>query len=114
MLPTKGARGCLLAHTMGLGKTLQIIALLITLSLLPENVRMEMPPGLKKPNKKFLVVCPPGIVNNWANEFKKWTPLGCVDALGRIYCVNDLSLEIRMSRIAKWNERGGVLISITS
>lgn len=99
---------------MGLGKTLQIIALLITLSLLPEKVRMDMPPDLKKRNKKFLIVCPPGIVNNWANEFKKWTPRNCVDDLGHVHCINDASLYARMNKIERWFEIGGVLISITS
>jgi hypothetical protein len=112
MLSTKKAKGCLLAHTMGLGKTLQVIALLITLSMLPANVRMDMPDGLRKQKRKFLVVCPPGIVSNWERELKHWTPSDCVEARGDIYCVNDPSLEYRMDKIHQWYRRGGVLISI--
>jgi hypothetical protein len=111
---TKGV-GCLLAHTMGLGKTLQIIAMMIALSLLPSDAKVDMPEGLRKePGKflRFLVVCPAGIVMNWRNEFKRWTPRDCIDALGPIRCVNEPTLEQRMSTISYWARDGGVLISI--
>src|SRR5947207_11158842 len=97
---------------MGLGKTLQIIAVLITLSLLPADARVEMPAHLKKENRRYLVVCPPGIVENWKKEFKRWTPEDCYDALGMIYCVNQISLANRMSTIKRWYDNGGVLISM--
>ena len=98
---------------MGLGKTLQIIAVLITLSLLPKDARVEMPAHLKKENRRYLVVCPPGIVENWKKEFKRWTPEDCYDALGTIYCVNQISLVARMYTIKKWYDGGGVLISMS-
>lgn len=114
---TKG-RGCLLAHTMGLGKTLQVIAFLITLASLPPEAysTLDMPEHLnsKKLNrdfKRFMVVVPPSIVVNWANEFKKWTPKKCKDALGRIYLVNETSPYERMTTIRRWYCRGGVLLS---
>lgn len=107
----KRGNGCLLAHTMGLGKTLQIIAVLITLSLLPQDARVEMPPRLKKENRRFLVVCPPSIVVNWNKEFTRWTPRDCFDALGSIFCVNQISLPDRMRTIKRWYDNGGVLIS---
>ena len=97
---------------MGLGKTLQIIAVLITLSLLPADARVEMPDHLKKENRRYLVVCPPGIVENWKKEFKRWTPENCYDALGMIYCVNQISLAERMYTIKRWYDNGGVLISM--
>jgi hypothetical protein len=106
-------KGCLLAHTMGLGKTLQVIAILITLSQLPADAPVEMPAGLKKDSRRFLVVCPPGIVENWKNEFKRWTPDECYHLLGSIYCVNQTSLFERMGTIKSWYENGGVLISIS-
>jgi SNF2 family DNA or RNA helicase len=103
------AVGCLLAHTMGLGKTLQIIAFLITLSLVPSDVVMDMPARLKRDNKRYLVICPPGIVANWRNEFKTWTPANCKDALGEIYiCQSDPG---RMRVIERWHKNGGVLLS---
>jgi hypothetical protein len=96
---------------MGLGKTFQIIAVLITLSLLPADARVEMPAHLRKENRRYLVVCPPGIVENWKKEFKRWTPENCYDALGMIYCVNQISLAQRMYTIKRWYDNGGVLIS---
>jgi|SRR5579862_1123842 len=110
VMVTKGV-GCLLAHTMGLGKTLQIIAMLITLSFLPPDAKVDMPARLRKENRKYLVVCPPGIVTNWRSEFTKWTPRGCIDALGSILCVNESSLQERMGTISRWDRNGGVLIS---
>ena len=98
---------------MGLGKTLQIIAVLITLSLLPADAHVEMPAHLKKENRRYLVVCPPGIVENWRKEFKRWTPENCYDALGMIYCVNQISLAERMYTIKRWYDNGGVLISMS-
>src|ERR1700686_384 len=106
---TKGW-GCLLAHTMGLGKTLQIISFLITLSLVPANAKLDMPVHLKKDDRRYLVVCPPGIVVNWKNEFKIWTPEDCKDALGQIFTVNEISLGDRMRTIKRWYEHGGVLL----
>ena len=60
--------GCILAHSMGLGKTLQALALLHTvLRTGPRNV-----PLFKKP----LVVCPASLCKNWRAEFSKWFPVG--------------------------------------
>ena len=114
---TKG-HGCLLAHTMGLGKTLQVIAFLITLASLPPEAysNLDMPhhlnsKKLKRDFKRFMVVCPPSIVVNWANEFKKWTPRECRDALGTVFLVNDTNAHERMTTIRTWYRRGGVLLS---
>ena len=55
--------GCLLAHCMGLGKTLQVISLLHT--LLAHG-------GLTK-IKRVIVMLPINVQTNWASEVKKWT-----------------------------------------
>uniref|UniRef100_A0A6P4E6U6 Transcriptional regulator ATRX homolog n=1 Tax=Drosophila rhopaloa TaxID=1041015 RepID=A0A6P4E6U6_DRORH len=53
--------GCILAHCMGLGKTLQLIALLHTVI------------SYKELNtSKILVLCPKSTVMNWADEFQQW------------------------------------------
>lgn len=112
IITLKKGVGCLLAHTMGLGKTLQVITLLITLSLLPPEAKVDMPEHLRKDSRKYLVVCPPGIVINWRNEFKRWTPRDCTDALGPVLCVNDTTLTDRLYTIKRWARDGGVLLSI--
>lgn len=59
--------GCILAHCMGLGKTLQLIALLHTVISYKE---------LK--TSKVLVLCPKSTVMNWADEIVRWLgPLNC-------------------------------------
>ncbi|KAF2843653.1 hypothetical protein M501DRAFT_1028431 [Patellaria atrata CBS 101060] len=58
--------GAILADSMGLGKTLQTIALLWT--LLKQNPIYGDPPVIKK----ALIVCPVGLINNWRQEFWRW------------------------------------------
>lgn len=53
--------GCILAHCMGLGKTLQLISLLNTLIRYPQ---------LK--TNKILVICPKSTVMNWKEEIERW------------------------------------------
>lgn len=60
----RGAYGCIMADGMGLGKTLQCIALMWTL--------LRQGPQGKKLIDKCIIVCPSSLVNNWANELIKW------------------------------------------
>lgn len=54
-------QGCILAHCMGLGKTLQLIALLHTV------IRYS-----QLETQKILVICPKSTVLNWKAEIEKW------------------------------------------
>jgi DNA repair and recombination protein RAD54B len=60
--------GCLLAHEMGMGKTLQVIALLWTL--------LKQSPvggGITSPiADKVVIITPASLVQNWGLEIKKW------------------------------------------
>lgn len=53
--------GCILAHCMGLGKTLQMISLLHTVISYPQ---------LK--TDRILVICPKSTVMNWKEEIERW------------------------------------------
>lgn len=58
--------GCILADTMGLGKTLQIITLIDILT--KQNPYSNDRPYIKK----CIVVAPVTLLGNWQREFQKW------------------------------------------
>ena len=53
-----------LRSQMGLGKTLQVIALTWTL--------LRQGPSGRPSIGKVLVVCPSSLTENWADEYRKW------------------------------------------
>ncbi|KAM9978227.1 hypothetical protein ACTFIY_011981 [Dictyostelium cf. discoideum] len=59
-----GYSGAILADQMGLGKTLQTLALLWTL--------LKQSPYGKPTIKKAIIVTPSTLVNNWKSEIQKW------------------------------------------
>mmetsp|Transcript_1200 Transcript_1200/g.1827 ORF Transcript_1200/g.1827 Transcript_1200/m.1827 type:complete len:856 (+) Transcript_1200:75-2642(+) len=96
----KNSRGCILAHSMGLGKTLQAITLTYLF--------------LKRANrgKTTLIVCPSTVVLNWVAEFEKWTKKKCklVPALF-VYTLEDQKKSYqRTATIEAWKQHGGVFI----
>lgn len=60
-IKTSSGSGCIIAHCMGLGKTLQVIALIHTLLRHEET-------GVKT----IMIVSPLSTVLNWVNEFNLW------------------------------------------
>ncbi|KRT83926.1 helicase [Oryctes borbonicus] len=93
---TKGS-GCILAHCMGLGKTLQVIALTHTLITKEET-------GIRK----VLIVCPLSTVLNWTAEFKKWLP--GEDEVEVFELVSFKLNSERMYQVEEWNRLGGALV----
>ncbi|CAI0385224.1 unnamed protein product [Linum tenue] len=89
--------GCILAHTMGLGKTFQVIAFLYTAMRIVDL-------GLKT----ALIVTPVNVLHNWRKEFMKWKPSE-VKAL-RVFMLEDVSRERRGELLAKWRVKGGVFL----
>ncbi|MCJ1466780.1 hypothetical protein MMC07_005400 [Pseudocyphellaria aurata] len=104
-------QGCLLAQTMGLGKTMQVITLLVTIaeaaSSPDENIRNQVPKDLHQ--SRTLILCPPALVENWWEEFLMWTP--STTNLGELRKVTaDLKLQDRLFEIERWKDDGGVLL----
>ncbi|XP_011038466.1 PREDICTED: protein CHROMATIN REMODELING 20-like isoform X2 [Populus euphratica] len=89
--------GCILAHTMGLGKTFQVIAFLYT-------AMRSVDLGLRT----ALIVTPVNVLHNWRKEFMKWTPSE-VKPL-RVFMLEDVSRERRVELLAKWRAKGGVFL----
>ncbi|CDQ58794.1 unnamed protein product [Oncorhynchus mykiss] len=92
--------GCLLAHCMGLGKTLQVVTFLHTmLQSRCLNFRTA------------LVVCPLNTILNWVNEFDKWQVNMGAD---KVKVVTELATlkrpQERYIALQKWQKDGGVMI----
>ena len=106
-------QGCLLAQTMGLGKTMQIIALLVTLAESSQsqsiNIRNQVPPSLQE--SRTIILCPPALLENWWDEFLIWAPRPFSETIGELRKVSvSLSLQERLDEIDAWSEQGGVLL----
>ncbi|EHK16687.1 uncharacterized protein TRIVIDRAFT_112213, partial [Trichoderma virens Gv29-8] len=106
----KERQGCLLAHTMGLGKTMQVITFLVAVieaaNSDDESVRSQIPKELRK--SQSLVLCPAGLVDNWLDEILMWSPKGL---LGHVFKVESAQKgDIRMSTVRDWEREGGVLV----
>ncbi|XP_068665822.1 protein CHROMATIN REMODELING 20-like isoform X2 [Aristolochia californica] len=89
--------GCILAHTMGLGKTIQVIAFLYT-------AMRSVDLGLRT----ALIVTPVNVLHNWRQEFVKWRPLELKPL--RVFMLEDVSRERRGELLAKWRAKGGVFL----
>ncbi|XP_022086719.1 transcriptional regulator ATRX-like isoform X2 [Acanthaster planci] len=95
-LEEKGS-GCILAHCMGLGKTLQVITYLHTVMT---NEKISM--------KHALVVAPLNTVLNWVAEFEKW--------LGEDSCIEVFEITSyknnwqRADALKYWHDNGGVMV----
>lgn len=103
-------QGCLLAHTMGLGKTMQTITFLVALresALSPDpTVRDQIPRDLL--DWRVLVLCPAGLVENWREEFDEWAP---ERLLGEIVTISAAQSPYdRLKSVRDWEAHGGVLI----
>ncbi|XP_056625412.1 transcriptional regulator ATRX-like [Triplophysa dalaica] len=95
-----GGSGCILAHCMGLGKTLQVVTFLHTV-LLCEKLNFST----------ALVVCPLNTVLNWLNEFSKWQEgLKDEESLEVSELATVKRPQERAYALQRWQEDGGVII----
>lgn len=96
----KPGSGCILAHCMGLGKTMQIVTLSHTLLANSNKTNVE----------RVLVISPLSTLNNWAREFKHWIGF----TRKRNIEIYDMSKykdkNTRIFKLNEWFEEGGVCI----
>jgi transcriptional regulator ATRX len=100
MQETPGS-GAILAHCMGLGKTIQLIAFVDTLLCHKET-------GVKT----VLIIVPKNTLSNWMAEFNLWAG----DSEYHVFNFNDYSSKaMQFELISSWHRRGGVgIISFTT
>lgn len=104
--------GCILAHSMGLGKTLQLVCF-CDIFLRHTN------------SKSILIIMPINTLQNWLHEFNMWLPLpeDCEKSpLSKdgevrprqfnIFVLNDShkTLTARAKTVLEWSKEGGVLM----
>ncbi|KAJ5986458.1 hypothetical protein N7451_010823 [Penicillium sp. IBT 35674x] len=110
---TDNPQGCLLAHVMGLGKTFQVISLLVTIAeaAASENPKIKAQVPEKFHRSRTVILCPAFLVPNWKKEFNCWVPPS--HHLGTVFQIiagpNTDPAE-RMATLQAWNEEGGVII----
>ncbi|XP_078034096.1 uncharacterized protein LOC144468475 [Augochlora pura] len=98
-IKSSSGSGCIIAHCMGLGKSLQVIALLHTLLSHEET-------GIKS----IAIVCPLSTVLNWYNEFNLWLK-DIEDNDIEVYELTKLKKNIeRKCQLQSWHRTGGVLL----
>ncbi|KNC75466.1 hypothetical protein SARC_12008, partial [Sphaeroforma arctica JP610] len=93
--------GAILAHMMGLGKTIQVVTLLHT-AVTTYMQRKVLP----MPIKRILILVPKNVFQNWFEEFEKWLP---PDSVLRDYLYMDQPAD-RHANIQKWYDFGGVYL----
>uniref|UniRef100_A0A182VAG5 Transcriptional regulator ATRX n=1 Tax=Anopheles merus TaxID=30066 RepID=A0A182VAG5_ANOME len=81
-LPKHSGSGCILAHCMGLGKTLQMISLLHTVMRYPQLM-----------TNRVLVICPKSTVMNWKEEIARWQGTIRTGYQMKVYCFPDVCTQ---------------------
>ncbi|KAI1757811.1 hypothetical protein F4782DRAFT_525626 [Xylaria castorea] len=111
LVVAKNKQGCLLAHTMGLGKTMQVITLLTTIGQASASndptISSQIPEEMRE--SRTLILCPATLVNNWLDEMLSWLPEN--HGLGDIFKVDAImGAEQRNQAVQTWGELGGIMI----
>lgn len=106
-------QGCLLAHTMGLGKTMQVITLLVTIAEAAQSsdikIREQVPERLRK--SQTLIICPASLVENWYEEFLMWAD-PTDNNVGNVRKVTaGMTPPQRLVELKAWRDGGGVLLA---
>ncbi|XP_050068109.1 transcriptional regulator ATRX homolog [Anopheles maculipalpis] len=100
MKESKGS-GCILAHCMGLGKSLQVVTLTHTLLANADLTGVE----------RILIVCPLSTVLNWVNEFYMWMKHVKKGTEVEVYEISKYKDNVtRANKLMEWHNEGGVMI----
>lgn len=110
VLDAEVRQGCFLAHTMGLGKTMQVITFLAAIQESVKSsdpaVTAQIPGDLRE--SKTLILCPAGLVDNWMDELLLWAPRGLFGSIRKVESL--LSPEERFQAVQTWAQEGGILV----
>ncbi|PKX96856.1 putative SNF2 family helicase/ATPase [Aspergillus novofumigatus IBT 16806] len=105
-------QGCLLAHTMGLGKTMQVISLLNTISAAAASndpkISEQVPECFHR--SQTLILCPSSLIDNWYEEFLMWTPEESRIGPLRKVTASMIAVSERLREVSDWDKEGGILI----
>ena len=125
------AKGSILAHAMGLGKTIQSIAFLHTLlcelssdksahrqsPLLPTSYssRFDHLPKVLRFQRpiKILILCPPIVIQNWEAEFQLWIPekVKRSSPLHAVYRMKgQCTWQQKLDALGEWHKWGGIFL----
>ncbi len=84
---------------MGLGKTLQAIALIHTVLTNQKLTKV----------KTVLILSPVNVMTNWMNELENWTR-DCQGGKLSVMMVSSKTSDQNMNTLKKWHQTGGVLL----
>mmetsp|Transcript_24535 Transcript_24535/g.67732 ORF Transcript_24535/g.67732 Transcript_24535/m.67732 type:complete len:1132 (+) Transcript_24535:802-4197(+) len=98
--------GCILAHSMGLGKSLSCIALLHTIMFQPSLINPMTGRGTIC---KTVLVVPVNTLVNWENEFGKWTKT--LRNKLNIFNISRSAMLRRDAMAQCWSNEGGILLT---
>ncbi|KAI5295403.1 hypothetical protein KEM52_001507, partial [Ascosphaera acerosa] len=111
----KRRQGALLAHTMGLGKTMQVISLLVTIALAgaSEDARIQKVIPVELRQSRTLVLCPSSLIENWWEECLMWVPQDdhTQSLVGPVRKITSVTApEDRVETIGDWYRDSGILL----
>ncbi|KAJ8297889.1 hypothetical protein KUTeg_024420 [Tegillarca granosa] len=91
--------GCILAHCMGLGKTLTLITFIHTMLVNQKKTKI----------RKALVVCPLNTVLNWQREFEMWQEHTKKEV--EVFELSSVKQNFDRAQVLQnWHDDGGVMI----
>ncbi|KAF9429838.1 hypothetical protein BGZ94_009300 [Podila epigama] len=102
-------KGCILAHSMGLGKTFQVISFIYILLREIQAGNKDIPKRLQ--DGRVLLLLPPIVLDNWHSEFKKWIPPQHLDVVNvQRLPPGSKTVGERLIYLKDWFSEGGVLL----